>query len=500
MFQDMNVKKLSQKWINFLRTDTFFYIIAGTFFISAIWLVFTARYPMAFDENYHYNIIQQYAKQWSPFFTTQPQGSEALGDITRYPSYLFHYVLSFPYKFISLFTSSDAFKIIILRLINVCMLASSLWIFKRLFEKMKFSALLTNLSLLVFILIPIVPFLGAQISYDNLTIPLTALTFYAAVSVLMPLRKGIFNSNWLLIFVITGMFNALIKYTYLPIFIALFVYVFIAFLHSYRKYRFKVLETFKHNVVKLPRLKQILVICALLLGAILCFERYGVNLIKYKTPVPDCAQVLNETSCKQYGPWGRDFILKQRKDGDVPNWRIADYNKIWIRTTLNEFYFAINYDYSSKPPLRILYGFAKTMLAIGLLAVVVFIKRILKEPNLRLILATSVFYTIILWLDNYMKFYNVHWPVAIHGRYLLPLVPAIAIVMGYAIKSVIELIPKQFQETMKFISVSVLILGMVLGGGTITYIARSDTGWYWQNNFVIHANEFIKNGLTKVLK
>jgi hypothetical protein len=192
--------------------------------------------------------------------------------------------------------------------------------------------------------------------------------------------------------------------------------------------------------------------------------------------------------------------LKQQKTGDSPSWRIADYNKIWIQTTLNEFYFAINYDYLNSPPLVVVYKFAQTALVVGLLAVLLFFKRILKEPHLRLILIASVFYTVILWADNYMKFYNVHWPVAIHGRYLLPIVPAIIILMGYAIKFAIELLPKRMQVTVRFIAVSLLIFGIFFGGGALTYIARSDAGWYWQSNLVIRINTFVKSGLTKVLK
>ena len=496
----MRVKKAIQACINFLKTDKFFYCIAGLFFISSIWLVFTARYPMAFDENYHVGIIQQYAKQWSPFFANPPIGSEALGDITRYPSYLFHYVMSFPYRLVYGLTSSETITIVVLRLMNVAMLGSSLWVFKALFRKMKFSKLLGNLSLFVFVMIPIVPFLGAQISYDNVTIPLTALTLLATVHVLVGLKKGIFSSNWLMAFLITGMFTALVKYTYLPIFVGLFVYLVIAFVWSYKKYRFSVLSTVQKNYLNLSAAKKLVLAVGLILGIVLCLERYGINMVRYHNPVPDCGQILSQESCNQYGPWARDLRLKQRKHGNTPSWKISDYNKVWVGTTLNEFYFAINYDYHNEPPLRVLYEFAKITLVVGLISVAIFIKRILKNSGLRLILFISVFYTLILWVDNYMKFYHVHWPVAIHGRYLLPLVPAMAILMGYGIFYTLELLPRTVRRSVQYTAIFVLLFGVSFGGGTLTYIARSDSNWYWQNSFVTQINTKVKQVLITVLK
>lgn len=269
---------------------------------------------------------------------------------------------------------------------------------------------------------------------------------------------------------------------------------------SYRKNKFAGFTILKNNYLNVSLLKKVFIVLGLVLGLLLCLERYGVNVVKYKNPVPDCGQVLSEQSCNQYGPWKRDFKLKQRKVGTAPNWKIRDYNKVWVQTTLNEFYFAINYNYFNEPPLKVLYVFAQVALVIGLLAVIINIKKVFKNPNLRLILLVSIFYTAILWIDNYMKFYNVHWPVAIHGRYLLPLVPAIAILMGASINYTLQLLPYSKRKIAQVAGVAVLIVGIGFGGGTLTYIARSDTDWYWQNNVAVRLNSFIKSGLVKVLK
>ncbi len=35
-------------------------------------------------------------------------------------------------------------------------------------------------------------------------------------------------------------------------------------------------------------------------------ERYGYNVIKYRTPIPACDSVLSVEACKAYGPWKRN--------------------------------------------------------------------------------------------------------------------------------------------------------------------------------------------------
>lgn len=494
------MQRLLARSTTFLGSRKFFCLTLGLFVVGATWLVFTSRYPMAFDENYHYEIIQTYAKQWSPFFSQPPAHTEQLGDITRYPSYLFHYLMSFPYRLISLFTDSDSIKIILLRLINVTMLATSFWIFKRLFETLKLSNVAGNLSLFVFSLIPITPFLGAHISYDNATIPLTVLTLLAAVHILAALRSNKISAGWLLAFLSIGLLTSLVKYTYLPIFVALFFYLTTAALWARHKRDLKLWHQFKASFSQLTRLRQLCLLLVLLLGVLLCVERYGLNMLRYKNPVPDCNQILSVQSCQQYGPWARDYKLKQRQVSQTPTWKIADYSRVWLNTTLHEFFFAINYDYANKPPLMVLYTFAKVYLIIGLVASLIMIKRIFRHPALRLFTFISVFYVLVVWLDNYMKFYHVHWPVAIHGRYLLPLVPVMAVVLAYGIRYVLEMLPTKVQQYALGMMAFMLLLGMSFGGGALTYIARSDSDWYWPNQTVIRLNTKVKSLLRPVLK
>lgn len=495
----MKKTKISQKLYDLLGSKKFFFVVVGIFLISASWLALTSRYPMAFDENYHYGIIQQYANQWSPFFSNAPAGSESLGDITRYPSYVFHYLMSFPYRLVSIFTDSDTVKIIILRFMNIAMLASSLWIFKRIFEEAKISKTVGNIALFVYVLVPVVPFLGAQISYDNASIPLTALTVLLALRIITKLRDRTLDTNLILAFGVLGTLSSLVKYTYLPIFGVAALYVLVAIIYYCRKYKLAVFAPIIKNLTALTPLKRALLIVLLILGLGLFVERYGINMIKYHTPVPDCGQILSESSCKQYGPWGRDLRLKQRRLTPTPQWKISDYNRIWVNTTMHEFFFAIDHNYTPKPPLAVLYKFANIMVRLGLILSLVFIWKWFKNYRLRFFAILFVSYVAVVWADNFSKFYSVHWPVAIHGRYLLPLLPLALVVIGYSLKYLLDFVPR-FKLHAKLSMAIMGMLFMAYGGGALTYIIRSDSTWYWQNNIVIKANTTVKKILEPVIK
>src|SRR5690606_1321526 len=136
-------------------------------------------------------------------------------------------------------------------------------------------------------------------------------------------------------------------------------------------------------------------------------------------PVPDCAQVRSEASCLQYGPWGRDHELKQRlAPGSKPPYGPKGYSKMWLSRTMREFFFTIRHDYDNVPPLRPIAAFAWVMLAVGAAATVLLILPIFQNPYTRLFFIISVVYVAAVWLDNFGKYNSVHFPIAVHARYL----------------------------------------------------------------------------------
>ena len=100
----MTAHQLSKRCTAFLGSRIFFAGILTVFVLQALWFALSALYPMAFDEEVHFGIINIYAHQWSPFLAGQPAGADSFGAIARDPSYLFHYLMSFPYRLLEQIT------------------------------------------------------------------------------------------------------------------------------------------------------------------------------------------------------------------------------------------------------------------------------------------------------------------------------------------------------------------------------------------------------------
>ena len=166
--------KYTKRIYNLLSSKGFSLFIVLFFIFESAWIAVSAAFPQAFDEDYHFGIIKIYSHHIFPFLNSQPFGANVFGALVRDPSYLYQYLMSFPYRLISYLTPDQLTQVIFLRFINIGLVVICLFLFYKLIRKTGVSKILTNIILLLFILIPIVPQLSAQINYDSLLLPLLA--------------------------------------------------------------------------------------------------------------------------------------------------------------------------------------------------------------------------------------------------------------------------------------------------------------------------------------
>jgi hypothetical protein len=165
----------SRRVVNLVANRKFFWVVIALLVLQAAWIALSGRYPMAFDEDFHFGIIKLYAHHLSPIWSGQPPSSDTFGAVTRDPSYLYQYLMSFPYRLINLFTRDQTILVLSLRAIDIGLFAWGLTLYRRLLLRTGASKALVHACLLIFVLIPIAPFLAAQINYDNLFLPMVAL-------------------------------------------------------------------------------------------------------------------------------------------------------------------------------------------------------------------------------------------------------------------------------------------------------------------------------------
>lgn len=491
----MAANTISKKLIAFIGSRSCFVAIMAVFVLEAAWVALSGRYPMAFDENFHLGIIRLYAHHLSPFWQVQPSGADVFGAVFRDPSYLYHYLMSFPYRFISLFTQDQTIQVIWLRFINIALFTASLPLYRRLLLKTGASKTIVQACLAIFILIPIAPLLAAQINYDNLLLPAAALTLLLAVNVSEELRlyKRI-NLCRLLQLTIVGLLTCLVKYAFLPILLVIAIFLAIRLRQTYSKSgKFWLSLGFGWTLMTKTSRWALVILVLLSIG--LFTERYGLNTLRYHKPIPDCSKVLSAKQCSAYGPWVRDHQLEVHKPANATKSPLvfsADwFYGMWLRS-----FFAVDgpaSNFATKGPL-ILPGIgAIAFAASAALVTLIYSRRLWKIYNsqvLWLFIGAMAGYVGILWLDGYQSFLQTGQAVAINGRYLLPILPLLLLLLVLGPN---ELLKRQ--QAAKLVLAIAALICMAWGGGTLTYILRSNDSWYWPNQTVQGTNRAVRNAI-----
>jgi len=95
-----------------------------------------------------------------------------------------------------------------------------------------------------------------------------------------------------------------------------------------------------------------------------------------------------------------------------------------------------------------------------------------------------------LLLSGYGSFKKTGHPVAINGRYILPVLLPFMAIGGLAS---LELFGKY--QKLKVTAIIVICLCFLWGGGVFTFILRSQDSWYWNNQTVRNVNYDVRTNL-----
>jgi hypothetical protein len=488
---------LRRRILKAASSSRFFWAIVLFMVLQASWIALSARYPMAFDEDFHFGIIRIYAHHLSPFLSGQPAGADAYGAVARDPSYLYHYLMSFPYRLISVFISNQTAQVIGLRFVNIALMASGLVVYRRLLLKVGASRAITNFCVLIFVLLPVVPLLAGQINYDNLLLPVSGLALLAAVELVDELSDyRRINVKLLIITLILCLLASLIKYAFLPIFLAIGLYFLFGLKRAFPTFR-KLLGSFGFGFSLMTQKVRWLLVVALVISSGLFIQRYGVNVVRYHTPVPDCSKVLSVKECSAYGPWIRDYDFKINKvdEEHSPFVFTADWvYGMWLRL-----FFSLggpSTDYQTRGPLPVGAVAAIGFAILGLGVVIRYGRRVYRRHHsgaLWLLAVAAIFYIGTLWLDEYLAYVRTGQPVAINGRYLLPVLLPLFMLIALATKEALREKP-----ALKLELAGIAVISLLWGGGALTYILRSNDTWNWPNQAVLKANHAVQNTLGPV--
>lgn len=483
--------KVLKKIAVYFNSLNFYRLIIAVFIFESAWIALSAAYPQAFDENFHFGLIKIYSHYWLPFFSRQPKGSDPYGELIHLPSYLYEYLMSFPFRFIELFIHKQIIQVIILRFLNIAMMAYALVLFKKILLRVGSSNSMSNLLLLFFILIPIVPQLAAQVNYDNMMILLSAALILYAFKLIDQIKAKRVSLFSLVVFLGSCFLTSLVKYAFLPIFagmaLCLAIFCYQAYKHNFHQF-FKQLALSWHKQKKLAK---IVIILMAIVPLALFIQRDGVNLVVYQRIQPDCAKVLSVKKCMAYSPWAYNY--KNHIKLTNANKKVSYSNPViyafqWLYWMWYRLFFAVNgpkSHFKNYPPLPLPSLAVLLIVPIGLIALVKFWRKIFQANLylLMLLVSTSI-YLIALMGQGYLTYRYTNVLENMNGRYLLPVILFAAVILAQAISRGLRK-----NQSRKVIVAVVMVLLFLEGGGFFTFIVRSNASWDIHNKTVIRVND-----------
>lgn len=480
-----------------LGSDKFFILVLCLLVFQAVWLAFTAIYPLPFDEYAHVGAIQLYAKQWSWVVTWQPFSSGLIGDLTREPSFLYRWLMSFPFRLFDSFLSFNQ-TVVALRLINVAMVVGGTWLFRKLLREWDLSKRIIHIVLLAFVMTPIVPFLAAHINYDNMMFLLTPITLMYATRLIKGNGRLIQNAAML---VLTGTIAVLVKQTFLPIMgiITLYIVVVVAW-RNRGKYSAVLTKSWRETP---KNFVFYLVIIGLICVSVMATERYGRNIVRYGALAPPCEIVQPREFCSQFGPWYRNKIINvKNRPASPPYGNPFSFSQYWL-TRMTRGYFAIFQHTPTKavsarepygpivirPLLPLPVNFAVIIAVLGAVAVIWQRRKIWRNWYLRFSLVLVMGFIIVQWGYNYRSYQRMWKAEAIQARYTFPLMILMFLLLAWSVNQLIK-----NRQAKAYLAMAMIVF-YVWGGGIAGWLIRADDSWRWQNQTIQTVNHTVQNVL-----
>jgi hypothetical protein len=476
--------------ISAFSSQWFFIVVIVLFIVQALWWATTVRYPMLFDESYHVGVIQEHINQMLPIIGNQPTRLDEYGSVVYGHTSLYHLTMSLPYRLVAMVSDNFILQIIFLRLINIAYATIGLIIFAKTFSLIGIKRIYGNITLLIFTLVPIVPFVSATISYDNLIFLLTAAFMFQTVKIIQA-RKLILG--WLYGFIITGMLASLVKYTFLPVFI--FGVIYIA-LFLRKKYQSTIFSLAKKNIDKSSKLLFAVCIAVFLTLSSLFTLRYIVPIIKYSSPLPKCHAVLSIERCMNNGVYKYEYEAMQTKQERQPE-PVGLFALTWLKTVVMQLDTSAANTRKGIEIGKAMPVYSTVLILsvyVGAALIIYRWKEFTAKKSWQFLLFTSVFIVGYVALFNMVSYYSVNLDINTQARYFLSILP-IFIVMS--VMSLSKMLGRH--RVVKVGVLTIFILLATQGGGIIKPIMNANSGWFWENNYIINMNQNIKDLLAPVV-
>ena len=461
-----------------LSSRIFLAFVLVTCGVQYAWVAVSARLSI-YDEPYHLAAVDAFSSRWLPFID-QSVGDGPLGDAERYGSYLYHYLMSFPWRLARAAAVDFDDRVVLLRLITVGIVVLALFVYRQVFLELGASRAVAHVAVCLVGNLPLLVFLAGSVNYDNLMFLMTALLFLFGIRVC---RATEFTwTNWLLLLTVACL-GAVTKYTFLALLpVAALAVLVSQWSNIITGIRPATRRFFRPGTTR--GLSVNLAVLAIAVIAVSLFaERYVGNLIQYKSIMPSCLSVHELAICEMHAPWARNEVL----DPAYPDQPLTLANALAFLTGhwLPLMFTYIGYigvsaadgtNATSVGPavtawlwlLLVPAGAAALALSVG------FFRRM---KGVGLLLGASALYLVVLFLQNLSDYLTLGEPVGIAGRYALVVLP---VLIGLTLIGACKILTVSSVDRGRAVKLALVVAVVVLltqGGGVTSYLWSLDASW-----------------------
>jgi hypothetical protein len=475
-----------------LGSKKFLLFILAIFILQSVWYAASIKYRIPPDERYHYQVTNYYAERpvlSGPVIKDQSKATFHLGDIERTPSYLYHYLMSFPLKAVKSITKSENKQVIILRLINLLIVLGGLLILYKMFVHIKLTNLQINIIFLLLTMTGMFVWMSVAINYDSLA----QVLFWASLYVLiLMLSKP--KAIYIIGFGVLAMATVITKITFAPIlFISALASVVI--LIKSKKLKAKQLK----NEFNISNRKLIVCIGAFLLVGVLFAERIGGNLINYSAITPACHSLHTKEECLNSGGYARSvgqsqIVQEMKNNGEDLDVIPGEFTSNWIQLMYDRIYFYLGHKQMQPTTAARTVGLLTVVFVIVLLAMKK--KKLLMYDSQALLLVVTTSYILVLFYFNLSSYINSWAKFGYQGRYLLPVIPFIYMFSVLMFFNVYRGASRNAKKALLSTAVVLGLLNLYHHAPVLVFMRGTDSTWYTSST--ISFNEKISNILDKL--
>ncbi|GAA1494804.1 phospholipid carrier-dependent glycosyltransferase [Curtobacterium herbarum] len=481
---------LAHPWV--FRTAMIVFVVFGVLFAVVL------HYPIvdgngtvpyvgtiAPDEHRHIANVLFYAHRSitaGPIIDSVPTRDLAMGEVLRFPSYFYYYVMSFPVKVMINEALPYSWIVVFLRLVNLVAGLLGLVVARRLLKATGFSESIAVLSVVLLAFTGRYMWQSAAVSYDPAAMTLFLLCLYFCGRFIhapspATLAKAVVVGGWAII----G------KYTFVP-FVVVAIVVAVVMVAQRDGLRGVVdvrhaLSSFRDGVRR-RTVGTIAWVLAFVVAAAIIVERFGVNLIVYRQFNPDCDKLHTHQQCLTFDIYTRNYNAERNHDLAVLSgtpqtpFDLLEFAGRWCTTYFQSifFYRDRNSTWAVQPVVALL---GALVFVAACIAVLLTLRSILRTRGFVWAVAVAGVYVAAMFVFNLQTFLRLDNDFAFSGRYLLPVLPLIYAVAIVAAIAFWRSLPSGWRQVAVVPVVVVVLVVLVLYSAPVAFFTYArDPSWY----------------------